>query len=244
MWGANSRLARTLRDYINPGVYTRNWLDKKQARYISPVKMFLSINLVYFLILSVLSQYELNFDTFVTPLEIQVESQIYSYLISEITTDVVVRSGFEMEDFERMYNSRVFAISNSLIIILSLLIAIVFYVVNFRKSSLVYHHIIMGLYFGGYILLFFIVINLFLVPVFLLLSDYLNPNLMNFLFEFGVALLYLFLSFFTQLRMYNEPRWVSFLKSILITLLITFVGIILYRFILFWITMASVLVFS
>lgn len=244
VWGMDSRLVHTLRDYINPGVYTRNWLDKKQARYISPVKMFLIINLAYFLLLSFLHQHGLNFDTFVTSFETQIQDQFYSNLIRDSSLSIITSSGFEKDQFAQLYNNRVFAISNSLIIILSLLIAFALYLVNFRKSRLVYHHVTMGLYYGGYILLFFILLNLFLATMITLFEPYINSRLVGLFIEVVITLFYLLFSFLIQMRMYEEHKFVSFLKSIIIAFLITLMGIIFYRFILFWITIASVLVFS
>ncbi len=244
IWGTDSRLAHTLRDYINPGIYTRNWLDKKQARYISPVKMFLIINLVYFLSLSVLYQYGLGFDTFVTSFNTQMQNQFYSDLISDRALSLIESGGYETEEFAQLYNDRVFAVSNTLIIIFALLIAVVLYIVNYRKSSLVYHHITMGLYYGGYVLIFFLAFNLLLSAVILLFQSHVNYDIWQIMVELGAFLFYLVFSFVTQRRMYEEHGIVSFLKSIAIIFLITLMGIIFYRFILFWITMASVLMFS
>ena len=248
IWGADSRLVRTLRDYINPGIYTRNWLDKKQARYISPVRMFLIINLVYFLFLSFLYQYGLSFDTFVTPFESQFHNQLYSDLIRDVSLTLISSNGFEIEQFEEIYNNRVFAISNTMIIILSLLAAVILFLLNFRKSSLFYHHLTMGLYYGGFLLLLFLVYNILLIPV-VFVTDYLNifPTwfFANDLYSSSILLLFIWLfSFFSQLQMYYEHKFTSFLKSFTISILFGFVAVIFYRFILFWITMSSVLLFS
>ena len=53
MGESDSRLVRTLRNYLNPGIYLKNWFDGKRARYISPVSMFLIINLINFLSLAI-----------------------------------------------------------------------------------------------------------------------------------------------------------------------------------------------
>lgn len=246
VWGTDSRLRQTVRDYLNPGIYTRNWLDKKQARYISPIKMFLLINLVYFLTLSFLNQYGLNFDTFVTSFENQIEVQLYSDLIRDSITGIIASSGLEQGKFAETYNSRIFTISNSLIIILCLLGAAVLYMINFRKSQLIYHHVTMGIYYGGYLLILFLVFNL-LLAAFALILVYFNtfPNwLISELFVSSILVLFLlFFSSFSQNRMYNEHKAISFLKSVVITFLFAFAGIIIYRFILFWITISSILLF-
>ena len=247
VWGPDSRLFRTLRDYINPGVYTRNWLDKKQAGYISPVKMFLIINLVYFLCLSLLHHFGLSFDTFVTPFESQMHNQHYSEFIHDSASSIISSTGIETEEFAEIYDDRVFAISNSLIIILSLIVTPILYLVNFRKSGLLYHHLTIGLYYGGFLLLLFLIYSI-LLSVILLILLYLNtvPGwLISEIFSniILVSALLLF-SFLAQVRMYKEQKFISFLKSVFIIFFFAFAGIIIYRFILFWITFSSVVLFS
>ena len=250
VWGMDSVFVRTLRDYINPGMYTRNWLDKKQAGYIAPIKMFLIINVIYFILLALFRQFGVHFDTFVTSFDFQLEHQFYSSFIRDSAIAIITSAGFELEEFAKLYDSRVFAVSNSLIIILNLLIALVLYVINFGKSRLLYHHLTMGLYYGGYILLFSLAANLFvlvLVVILKFMATFLGDfdlTFLNAILEVVVLLFFFTLAFFTQRRMYTEHKLISILKAVLIAILIMLMGIILYRFILFWITMASVLVFS
>lgn len=247
IWGPDSRIFRTLRDYVNPGVYTRKWLDKKQAGYISPVKMFLIINLVYFLCLSFLYQYGLSFDTFVTPFESQLQNQTYSDAIHDAATSMISSAGFEAEDFEEIYDNRVFTISNSLIIILSLIATPILFLVNFRKTDLLYHHLTMGLYYGGFLLLLYLTYNILLSAIILGLL-YLNAVPGWIITELFSTIILVFIillfAFFAQARMYKEHKIISFFKSVFITFFFAFAGIIVYRFILFLITFSSVLLFS
>lgn len=246
IWGTDSRLAQTCRDYVNPGRYTKRWLNKKQARYISPVRMFLIINLVYFLSLSFLNQFGLNFDTFVTPFYSQLNNQIYSGLMSDSATSIIASSGIEESQFAALYNDRVFTISNSFIIILTFLASAILYMVNFNRCHLLYHHTTMGFYYGGYLLLIFLAANILLVtPILILDHFYIIPTWMKndyTLSSLLVACLFLF-SLISQQHMYGEKKSITFLKSVVITFLFTFFGVIFYRFILFWITTLSILIF-
>lgn len=247
LWGPDSRLFHTFRDYVNPGVYSRNWLDKKQAWYISPVKMFLLINLVYFLCLSFFYYLGVSFDTFVTPFESQIRNQVYSRAIRDSAISIISAAEFDSREFAAIYNSRVFAISNSLIILLCLIAIPILYLVNFRKSGLLYHHLTMGLYYGGFLLLLFLMLNTLISVTFLALRSFnavplwITSELFSNSILFAVILLF---SFFVQMRMYRENKIISFFKSIFITVFFVFLGIIVYRFLLFWITFSTVMLFS
>lgn len=209
--------------------------------------MFLIINLVYFLCLSFLYQFGLNFDTFVTSFESQLQNQIYSDLIDDTALSLISSAGIENEAFAEIYDTRVFTISNTLIIILSMIATPILYLVNFRKSDFFYHHLTMGLYYGGFLLLLFLVYNIFFSATILALFYlYAVPGwILSELFSNSILIpLILLFSFFTQVRMYKEHKISSFFKSVIITLIFAFAGIIIYRFILFWITFSSVLLFS
>jgi hypothetical protein len=48
--GYDGRLARTLRGLVRPGVLTRDYLEGHRARYLSPVRLYLIVSVLYFLI--------------------------------------------------------------------------------------------------------------------------------------------------------------------------------------------------
>jgi len=245
VWGSDSRLIRTLRDYLNPGVYLKNWFDGKRARYISPVKMFLLINLIYFVSLAGFHSFGVGFDTLVTPYHSQLENQIYSTVIRGPAETLLTHSGLTEDEFAQKYNDRVFATSNSFVLVHTLILGCMLFLVNFRRSGFLYHHINAGLYYGGFILLLMLALNICLALALWIMNlagkeiIWLFSDLFVTVVMAGVLTV---VTFFVQKRVYQQQFGVNILKALLFGVILISVSVLIYRFLLFWITSLFVLI--
>lgn len=90
---ADSRLWRTLRVLAtDPGRLTREWTAGRRRPWITPLRLFLLVNVVYFL-----SQSLTGFNTFTTPLEVHLEGMPHAALARSLVRD-------RMADREEDYN--------------------------------------------------------------------------------------------------------------------------------------------
>lgn len=241
--GTDSRFYRTIKDYLRPGIYLKNWFDGKQARYLSPIKLFLIINLFYFLFLSFMYNFQVGLNTFVTPFSGQLYQQAYSDLIREGVISMINERGYSLSNFAEIYDSRVFSISNTLIIILSAIFSIFLFMINFRKTKLAYHHLNTGIYYSSFLLVIGLVLNILIAlsVLFSLGVEWIGSD--GFLSS-GILILATIFFGMAQYRIFSEKKWVAALKGIMISFLSLFIGIFVYRFILLWITIWSVFWFS
>ncbi|SMO37921.1 DUF3667 domain-containing protein [Gracilimonas mengyeensis] len=240
-FGENSRLTRTFKDFINAGVYPRNWLSLKHQRYISPVRFFLIINLLYFLLLPLG-----GFDGFTTPFYSQLNAQYYSGSIEEIVLNLISQSGMSQEQFIAAFDSRVTGLSNSLLILMAPIVSFLLFVINFRKSRKAYHHLVTGLSFSSYIIFLALVVNLILV-ITIQMDQWLNTSIAHYIvdstiFPAQIIITTLYGYYFFK-RLYNDGFWITLSKALYVSFLILITAILAYRFLLLWITLYSVVLF-
>lgn len=244
VWGSDSRLIRTLGDYLDPGIYLKNWFDGKRARYISPIKMFLLINLIYFVSLAGFHSFGVGFDTLVTSYHGQLENQIYSSVIRGPAETLTNHSGLEEHEFAERYNNRVFTTSNSFVLVLSLIIACMLFLINFRRSGLLYHHINAGLYYGGFLLFLMLTVNIILaisLGIMVITGTEVTWVFSDLFVTVFMACVLTVVTFFVQKRVYQQQFWINLLKALFFGVVLISVSVLIYRFLLFWITSLFVL---
>lgn len=239
--GLDSRFITTARDLIKGGTYVKNWLAHKRARYLPPWKLFLLLNLVYFLLLPLG-----RFNTYTNKSNSQLNYQIYSRAIRSPVLAIANHTDLTEKEFFTLYDRRVDTISNSLIILLVPLYALLLFAINFRKTKLFYHHLVVGFGLGCMLLFLSLLVNLSVVSSNLLYSLF-NLNLNRYITNGTVTsflmLIFFLYSFFLFKHLYGGKTWVNLLKAIMVAVPIFSVVILTYRFLLLWITLFSVVLF-
>jgi hypothetical protein len=206
--------------------------------------MFLLINLIYFVSLAGFHSFGVGFDTLVTSYHGQLEKQIYSSVIRGHAETFTNHSGHEKHEFAERYNNRVFTTSNSFVLVLSLIIACMLFLINFRRSGLLYHHINAGLYYGGFLLFLMLTVNIILaisLGIIVITGTEVTWVFSDLFVTVFMAVILTVVTFFVQKRVYQQQFWINLLKALFFGVVLISVSVLIYRFLLFWITSLFVL---
>lgn len=219
-----------------PGQLSQLYCSGKRVKYAKPLQLFLVINVVFFLLLSVA-----KINTFTTPLSVQMNNIEYSKYATSMVEHKLDKNNISSEEYTRRVNdysqkfdTKVNLFSKSLIIIIAPLFALVLQLLFINKKRLYTENFIFALNFLSWLLLVFIAIQLIILPV-----KYLFHVEQNIVRDVVLApLIFIAIGtycFFAARIFYNEKRWVTFVKCLILPYLFLWV-LNAYRFILFLIT--------
>jgi len=121
-----------------PSRMTLEFLDGKRKKFISPVTLFLFLNLIYFFV-SPLTDYSI-------PLEDQ-NSQPYGKWANEWVNFKLKNKGLNWHAYSSIYQNASDTISKSIMIINVPMIAVLVYLISFKKRRFYYDSIIFTLHF-------------------------------------------------------------------------------------------------
>ncbi|MEZ4722558.1 MAG: DUF3667 domain-containing protein [Flavobacteriales bacterium] len=228
---ADSRMMKSMKlMFFRPGLLAREYVDGKRKPYLSPLQFFFLINFVYFLVAP--------FDTFNTNFQSQTGGQPYSSLIHDYGVSQMDESGMEEAAFVATYNDHSSNISKIIILLLALLFAVPLMIFNFRWTYF-FDHLMFSLSFISFLLL-----GVFIVLPYLLFSLWWMASAVGYNIQVnwngtGVvafALTVLGVYLFSALRTFYQQGLVTTIFKTLGLMLCLVVIVILYRFVLFFVT--------
>ncbi|MEO9870404.1 DUF3667 domain-containing protein [Ekhidna sp.] len=211
---------------FKPGVMTIEFLSGKRRKYLSPISLFLFVNLIYFF-LTPLTDYSL-------PLIDQIKHQPYSSTAKEWVDKKIEARGIKFDEYKRRYNKNSDDISKIIMILNVPLIALFVYLFSFWRRRFYFDSFIFSIHFFSFFLSIIIIGDL--IDTYLGFLPILNNEKIWFVtFLLIIPIVYLIISY----KIFTENKWWF---SILISPLL-FLGIAVsqgfYRFIIFWITFLS-----
>ncbi|MFK7953740.1 MAG: DUF3667 domain-containing protein [Ekhidna sp.] len=211
---------------LKPGVMTVEFLSGKRRKYISPISLFLFVNLIYFF-LNPLTDYSL-------PLYDQINHQPYSSITKKWVKEKIEHEGIEYNSYRLKYNKNSDDISKIIMILNVPFIAFFVYLFSFWKRQFYFDSFIFSVHFFSFFLSSVIIGDL--IDTYLGFLPILNIEKAWFIiFLLGFPLIYLIVQY---KRFTDNKWWLSILVSPFIFLgLAISQGI--YRFIIFLFTFLS-----
>jgi len=138
--------------FAMPGRMTVEFIEGKRKKFISPVTLFLFINLIYYFV-SPLSDYSLS-------LYDQVYGQPYSEWIVNLVKDKMRNEGLEGAAYGITYQNMSDSISKSIMILNVPIIAVVVNLITFKRRRFYFDNLIFAFHFFTFFLLSWVMIDL------------------------------------------------------------------------------------
>lgn len=152
LFHVNGKLPRTLGSLlIRPGQLSRAYLDGQRVRYISPIALFLIINLVYFLA-PPMTDFNLGLDE-------QYHMQPYSSLAQVMVDQRLEHRQLTLAEYATTYNSRNLNLAKSLIVVHLPFLALALSLLVPRRELYLAEHFIVA----THLFTFILVISLIMV---------------------------------------------------------------------------------
>lgn len=162
---ADSRLLRTLVTLIaRPGRLTQEYMRGRRIPYLSPIRVFLLANVVYFF-----AHPFTGYSGYNTPLRSQMEAQFYSAWL-DIPARVQSRAqrmDMSLTDYEAAFNARSSVLARTLVILLVPLLAYVLALLFRHKRRPHVEHLVFATHYYAFELLFIASLFLFVYGHFL-----------------------------------------------------------------------------
>ena len=209
-----------------PARMTVEFLEGKRKKFISPVTLFLFVNLIYFFA-SILSDYSIS-------LEDQF-SQPYSRWIRESVTQKMRNNGLSLAEYDIIYQKASDNISKAIMIINIPMIAGFVYLQSFKKRSFYYDSLIFCFHFFSLFMASWIMLAwLYTCAELIGLPDSsIVYDITFYLFAFLIPLLYAILS----IKRFLDTRWYwAILAGMGVMIGVTMANLI-YRFIILVLTL-------
>ncbi len=154
----DSAVIRTLKLlFTDPGLVSLEYLEGKRVRYTKPLKLFVLVNIIYFLILNYI-----GFDTVTNPLADHMNSLVYGGLATRMVNDKLAKSGMELGKYANIFYDSIYVHSKLLLVLMIPMFALVLKLVFIKRKRLYYEHLVFSSYFFTFALLAYtIFLNLF-----------------------------------------------------------------------------------
>lgn len=210
---------------FSPGTLTKEYFAGRRSLYVKPLVLFAVMNVIYFVIQPVE-----NINSFNSTLRMQTRDYDYSSWVKGIVDARVTESEFPA--FEAVYNAKSEQLAKTLIIIQVPLLTMFVALLGVRKGMGFLHHLIFSTHFYAFMLVLNIIGT---IGVFIYFK--LGGNE----YELGipfVASVFIYLIFALR-KAYDDGVAFALIKSGLLAIGVVIV-LILYRFMLFWMTFWSV----
>lgn len=209
-----------------PSRMTVEFLEGKRKKFISPITLFLFINLIYFFV-NPLSDYSLS-------LEDQVYSQPYSTYVIEWVSLKLQAEGLDGRTYAIIYQSMSDTISKSIMIINVPLIAAFVYLMAFKKRRFYFDSLIFSFHFFSLYMISWIMVGWVGMLIDFLPSNYnsIISDISFKLFAFGIPLLYAILG----IKKFMDLRWYWAIPAGLGVMISVTLANLIYRFITFILT--------
>lgn len=233
----DNRFIRTLRAMLfHTGKFSEDIIAGRTVPYIKPVSFFFIANLFYFLFPAA--------DTYNSSLNTQMYSLPHSSVVREIVNEKIQKEGVSLADFRIRYDQQSTNLAKMFLITFVLFVSVFISLVNFNSEKFFVDHIVVGLEYNSIFILLgnvlfpwtVIFLNFLLVSIF----DYQFQLFLNErFFDTVLGLISLGLFFRMERIVYKQRPFAALFKSLLMIpgLLIS---VMLYRALLFFLTMATV----
>jgi hypothetical protein len=133
-----------------PGFLSSEQLRGSRVRYLKPMALFLSINVVYYFSIAYFDG-----NTFTTPLEIQLrENDYYSSYAGAQVERKMAQEGIGFADLEARFNAKTSVLSRTLIFFFIPIYAALFFAFFFRSAGRFFvEHLVVATHFWSFVLL-------------------------------------------------------------------------------------------
>lgn len=231
---ADGKFFKTIKLLVSkPGELTKSFVKGIRKKYLSPLQVFFFANLIYFIFPMI--------STFNTSLEVQMNRLPYSDITRPVVENYISESGRDLSLFTEEYEGVSSSNGKLLLIFLVVLHGLFLKLLFLKKNNLYLVDFFAGsAYFYG----FYILVALILFPaIVILLTHILQVALFSLVNELILSIAFLMLVVFyvyLQIRnAYNTSKLGGLWRSLMLAFFII-PSLILYRFILFWVTFLMV----
>lgn len=234
----DSRILRTLWELVRrPGNPSVNHFAGRRIRYVTPVRLFILLSVVYFFSSSLYPN-----PAFTTPLDIQLHgNDFYPHFAERAVARAQQRTGWDYATLASHYDARTTVLSKTVVFVLIPVFALLFWMLLLRKRRFLAEHLVVATHFWSFALL---LIGVF-IPLLLVSLSALAPALgvpSATLTADAVPTVILQLSFALYLflmlrRVYAVSYWYAGLVAAAIAWSF-FLIVWLFRFVLFVVTLA------
>ena len=210
-----------------PGRMTLEFIGGKRKKFISPVTLFLFVNLIYFFA-SPLSDYSISLEDQIHPV------QAFSKWTKEWVAHRLNSEGLEFRDYAITYQNMSDSISKVMMIVNIPMIAILVFLMAFRRRRYYYDSLIFAFHFfslflGSWIMLGWVGKLLDFLPI---QNDSVIFDISFSMWAYFIPLIYAILS----IKKFIDIRWFWAIPAGMGVMLAVQVANILYRFIIFVLT--------
>lgn len=233
---ADGKIFRNLKlILLRPGILSKKYAEGVRQPFMKPISMFFVANLIYFLIPTT--------HLFNTPYESQFEQWPYSEWIKPTAIHKLQTKQITERELATAYNAKTSTMSKLLLILFVPMMAMVFAIVNFKRTRFFADHIIIALEFMCFLLFYATITLVLLLKAITFGGDFAGIDL-HFLLEdefvFTVPVVIILNYYFlvrAERTFYEQRWWIAFLKGLVILAALP-VAVLIYRFILFYVTIA------
>jgi Protein of unknown function (DUF3667) len=147
-----------------PGFLSREYLQGRRVRYVTPLKLFLFVNILYYISITIFYA-----NTFTTPLRIQLhENNYYPSFATQQVERKLEREGITYPSLERRFDEKTAVLSKTLVFALIPVIALLLHASLYRKRRYFAEHLVVATHFWSFVL---VLIGI-LVPTAVLLASW------------------------------------------------------------------------
>ena len=247
----DSKLLRSAALLVSrPGFMSSEYLEGRRVRYMSPLRLLVLVSVVYYLSQTALhsgavaTPPELEFNTFTTPLAVQLHGNDFYPSYAARQLERKMRSAnLGYQSIEQKYDETTVVLSKTLVFSLVPVIALLFYGLFFRKRKYLVEHLVIATHFWSFAL---VLIGVLLPAVVLPLTwlygalgistaSVINDSVVSYVLQVVLAVhIFLMLR-----RAYRSSVWYSGLIAVSVAWSFFFI-IWLFRFLLFEVTLRAI----
>lgn len=247
----DSKILRSLRQLVRrPGALSVDYLRGRRIAYLRPLRLFVFVNVVYFLSLTFLNTIHfpaepgIQFNTFATPLATQLHgNDFYPALADRAVAGKQARTGLGYAEFERRYDATTTVFSKTLVFLLIPFIAAVFALLFLRKRRFLSEHLVIATHFWAFVL---VLLGIFLpaiaAPAIYLagLAGHSTAGILNDVtVTYALQLVLATYIYFMLRKAYSTSSWYSAIVALALAWSFFFL-VWLFRFFLFEVTLLAI----
>ncbi len=131
-----------------PGFLTREYLAGRRVGYVKPLRLFLMINVLYFLV-----QPQLLSNTYNTRLNGHMHRQVYSPLVEPLVIKTITERGVDLDSYTEKFDAVSARMASTLVVILVPIFSLATGLLFWRRKIPAVGHLVFSLHFLGYYLL-------------------------------------------------------------------------------------------
>ncbi len=221
--------------FSNPGKYSSEFATGIRQRYMRPIAFFFVANVIYFL-------FPLFINTFATPLKNQRSMKFYGAYANELIVKRLVQEKESEEDFETRYNNQAVNLTKSLLVLVIPIFSGFIWLANLQSHKYFSDHILFSAEFNAFMLF----CNMIILPILIVALTYVIhlfgrsfPDVNDDFLLPIISTTSLYFLIRGEMEFYEQKWWRAILKGILLYLLF-FITLMLYRFILFLMTLWTI----